>query len=101
MSYSEWISTYSVGGRGSKLSNMRVQESGSLSDADDPQALAVYSIVYGDDDVTYNEQLHGYENDRTIIEVRICGDLLSTQCCKISPVCRKLTKVVWFFFDSF
>ena len=69
MSYSEWISNYSTGGRGSKPSNMRVQESDSFRGTDDQGGLAVYSIVYGDDDGISNEALRNSHEGATVIEV--------------------------------
>uniref|UniRef100_H2YP66 Uncharacterized protein n=1 Tax=Ciona savignyi TaxID=51511 RepID=H2YP66_CIOSA len=48
MSYSEWMSNYSMGGaRGSKGSNMRVEETVDQSVKRDRGAVQVYNIVYG------------------------------------------------------
>ncbi|XP_078486928.1 uncharacterized protein LOC100179717 [Ciona intestinalis] len=48
MSYSEWISNYSMGGaRGSKGSNMRVEETEDNSVKRERGAVQVYNIVYG------------------------------------------------------
>lgn len=71
MSYSEWISNYSYGGRGSKVGNMRVQESGSQNDdEEDAQILPVYSIVYGDNEATtVDDEYKQYYEEPTVIEV--------------------------------
>ena len=69
MSYSEWISNYSTGGWGAKHLNTRVQESGSLSDIEDPQGLAVYSIVYGEEDSIPAKKYKFIDDEPTVIEV--------------------------------
>ena len=51
------------------MSNMRVQETGSFRGQDDHGGLAVYSIVYGDDDVTPSEGLQSGHEGATVIEV--------------------------------
>ena len=71
MSYSEWVSNYSYAGRGSKLEDTLVQESGSLNEQmENAKRLPVYSIVYGDGDAAsiddYKERYH----EPTVIEVK-------------------------------
>ena len=49
------------------MSNMRVQETGDIPD--DQQGLAVYSIVYEEDDVNSGDALRTNMEDATVIEV--------------------------------
>ncbi|CAK8690386.1 unnamed protein product [Clavelina lepadiformis] len=46
MSYSEWISNFSNGGRSSRGSNLRVQEAAGVVDIQDNSTVPVYNIVY-------------------------------------------------------
>ena len=71
MSYSEWISNYSIGGWGSKHVNTRVQESaGSLSDVEDSPGMSVYKIMYGEGDLAKSEKYKLTDDDATVIEVQ-------------------------------